>query len=189
MQHTLPGDLDEEVALDAETAQANDTDSIDPLEAFEAELAGVPEADADDPFAELDGLIADGMRERSEAAAAKAARERMKRGGLSAVERAEDAARIRAWETKYEYTPEANVALFTQYECACGSRKTVFTALLERQRHKVMQTTRRWLPAEAAKADLPNETALTRKAIPVCWDCAPAKGWDLAKAYTWNIAL
>lgn len=180
-------DLDEEVAVDAVIATPNDTGALPPDDLDEL-FADTSETDTD-PFAELDGMISEGLHAKAEARAVANARDRLKRGNASALERAEDAARIRAWEAKHEWNSEANVALFTQWACACGALKTVFTGLFERQGHKHMRTVKRWLPADNALTALPNETALAKRTTAMCYDCAPARGWDLGKAYEWKVEV
>lgn len=170
-------------------------------EQFEEDL---DEAAAEDPQAEvsldelleesvaaaggmsLDDLLEESMTSVREATQAKAARDRVKRGGQSAAERAEDMARIAAWEAAHEWKAEANVALFHNFNCKCGVRTSVFEGLFTRESHKVLSVSQRWRRVEASQANLPNEVAFRDIEKPMCTDCAESKGWATNNAYHWG---
>lgn len=163
----LDDDLDETVTVDAVTATPNATDFADPLD-------------------DLDALLEESMGTVKQEAAARAARERLKRGGQSAAERLEDAARIREWEDRNEWRTVANAAVFVQYECACGSLHSVFGGLFAEQDHRHLRQAKRWAAIAQAKADLPNHTFIRAVATPVCYDCAGEKGWSFGNATVWE---
>lgn len=155
----------------------------------------------DSGFAELDALLvevtpeADPMEELlqealQEAAVekhAKAARDRIKRGGQSAAQIAEDAERIRLWELAHSWTAVANVALFERHECmGCGKHQTIFRQLMSHEVHRTMKATERWVAVEAAKADLPNEVAVQKWEAPMCPACSPKMGYVFRNVKEWQ---
>ena len=137
---------------------------------------------------DLDSLLAESVAAVNEAKAAKLARERLKRGGAYA-EKEEDLARIRDWESKHVWQARANVALFIQHQCACGTGNNVFEGIFRREEHRHMPGAMHWIKVETAKADLPNETVIQAKSTPVCNNCAAIKGWDTEKNFiSWGDA-
>lgn len=158
------------------------------LDALIAEdVAGKPPVAADD-MSELDDLLEEAMAGQRDAAAAKAARERLKRGGLSAAERAEDAARIAAWEAAHEWEAVASVAVWHQLRCSCVTAMsvTVFQGLFTRETHRRLKALQRWRRVEAADAKLPPETAIRVVPVPMCAACSEGKGWSFDNAYLWK---
>lgn len=149
----------------------------------EVEIAVLCHPQPDD----LETLFAEAMHGARESAEAKNARERIKRGGLSAVERAADAERIRQWELKHEWIAVANVAAFEEHVCmACDTAHRVFTGVLIRQRHRNLQNgAMRWQPG-TVKTGLASEVAIRRIEQPMCEDCAESNGWDLSTWTTWG---
>lgn len=135
----------------------------------------------------LEDLLSESLVQVREQREAKAAKDRLKRGGLSAQERLEDEARIRAWEAAHEWKAEANVSLFIRYICACGSHREVFSGLMQREQHRHLTNhAKRWVAVPSAKADLPNEVLIKEQHMPLCYSCAEVKGWDLTKATVWE---
>lgn len=132
---------------------------------------------------DLESLLAESMGAVADERATRAARERLKRGGQSALERAEDAARVAAWEAAHEWEAIASVAMFEDSRCKCGMSARRFAGLFTREAHRHLKTAERWRRVEASDAKLPNETALRVIYSPMCESCAFDKGWDLAKAY------
>lgn len=139
-----------------------------------------PENETETGFDELDSLLSESLASVRESAAAKAAKERMKRGGLSAAEQAADAERIRRWELAHEWRPEANAALFERLTCRCGSHSTIFKQLLQRQVHRHLRSSQRWQAVAASRADLPNEVIFKEVKTAMCPACASAAGFDLS---------
>lgn len=140
-----------------------------------------------DELSDLDALLEESMQSERAKAEAKAARERLKRSGLSATERIEDEARIAAWEAANEWENVANVGQFRRFNCACGQHYTVFEQLMVRQRHRHLRDSSRWQQQSAGSLTLPNETVLRHTAIASCEACIATKGWDLSNATEWRI--
>lgn len=180
-----------------------DSPEGDDLVAPELGLSDQDEADLNDELAELlaesveakpesrggvdlDDLLAESMESVQGEKLAKAAKERIKRGGQSAVERAEDAARIAAWEAAHEWLANAAVAMFTDLRCQCGASTRQFTGLFTREVHRHLKVSQRWRRVEAIAAHLVQETAIRIENVPMCGACAFDKGWDLGKAYIWE---
>lgn len=194
------GDLnDDEVLLSSELSGAeqqsqqdadfkavepvDDLDSLITLDAVIAEPSATAPADIDD----LDALLGESMAVKRSNDAAKAAKERLKRGGMSQAERLETEALIRQWELAHEWKPEANVALFTRQVCHCGVEQTCFNRLMTRMRHRhLAHSAMRWLPAEVAQSVLPNETTIRVVKVPLCGSCAETKGWSMVNPILWK---
>jgi hypothetical protein len=141
-----------------------------------------PDADFDD----LNALLAESLTTVKETAEAKIARERLKRGGITAEERRADAERIAAWEAKHEWLDVANVGQFSRFSCGCGTSYTVFTQLMVRQRHRHLRDSFRWQQQQTAQAALPNETVIADYPVKTCAGCADSKGWIMAHATEWK---
>lgn len=141
--------------------------------------------EATDPVAEeqaaeidpLDELLSESLAEVAEQRATKDARERLKRGGATATQRAEDEERIRRWEALHEWKAVANVAQFERHKCACGRQQTIFRQLMTRQVHRHLKVVR-WQQAETTLADLPNEIVVQKWETPMCTYCADTRGFD-----------
>lgn len=165
-------------------------DDFDDLEA-ELEQEALPrnQGFVDDTFSELDELLATKIHEAAEKSTLQSkvaqARERLKRGGTSAAERAEDLARIARWEALYEWKDDANVALYHRFTCACGAHNTVFEAMMRRQQHRHLRDSRRWVKAETWLPDLPNEVAVRKTSTPICPRCSESKGFDFRNVTEW----
>lgn len=137
-----------------------------------------------DPLAEL---LAESLTATREAAEAKAARERRKRGGQSATEAAEDAERLRRWELAHEWRPVANVALFERHTClTCGQHQTIFRQLMQRQQHRHLRDSQRWQQVEASLASLPNEVVVQTWETPMCPACAAQAGFSFDRVTEWS---
>lgn len=143
----------------------------------------------DDSFGELDELLAKKIHEAQAKGALQdkvaAARERLKRGGTSAAERAEDLARIARWESLYEWKDDANVALYHRFVCSCGAHSTVFEAMMRKQQHRHLRDSRRWVKADTWLPDLPNEVAVRRTETPICPKCSESKGFGFRNVTEW----
>lgn len=134
---------------------------------------------------DLDDLLASAKAQQSDKDAAKKARDRLAKGGLSDREREEDLARLREWEARNLYRAVANVACFTESGCdRCGDYTYLFTGLMERQVHRHIPTTQRWLAADKIKTDLENEVMVTRQTTPFCLACMTEVGFSFNNAYT-----
>jgi hypothetical protein len=137
-------------------------------------------------LADLDALLAESVKQRNEAQVAKAAKDRLRKGGQSARERAEDQARLQAWEAAHEWVARANVAYFERAVCACGQEASLFIGLMQRREHRHLKATMDWILVQAATANLPNEVARRTRHVNVCMACAPQKGWQLAGVVEWE---
>jgi hypothetical protein len=137
---------------------------------------------------DLSDLLAESLTSARETAAAKASRQRLAKGGLTAAEREADAQRIREWEAKHEWEAAANVALFHIFECGCGSSAKIFEGMYRRETHRHLKHgAARHVAVESAKADLPNEVAVRVTETAVCGKCMDEKGWDLTNATEWQV--
>jgi hypothetical protein len=158
----------------------------DPLQELEDLGAAInaPQAQpqpATNDLDDLESLFSEAMAGAREVAEARTARERIKRGGQTAAERAADAERIKAWEAKHEWIAQANVAAFEEIVCTtCDTAHRVFTGLMQRQKHRTQgHGAMRWQAQAQATAGLPNEVAIRRVERVMCEDCAPGFGWPL----------
>jgi hypothetical protein len=153
------------------------------LEELEQESPAQPAPEVDP----LEALLAESLKSRDDKLAAKAARDRIKRGGLNSTEKIETEALIREWELRHEWEVVANVALFERQECHCGVNRTVFVTLLSRQVHRHMKDKpQRWTRTDKALTALPNEVKVRVKAVEICDVCAEGKGWNLQQATEWR---
>jgi hypothetical protein len=135
----------------------------------------------------LSDLLSESLADTKSAIAAKSARQRLARGGLSAAKREADAQRIREWEAKHEWEDVSNVALFRIYKCGCGSTCEIFEGMYRRQAHRHLKHgAQRHLACEVADAKLPNEVATRTSQTEVCGKCMDAKGWDFTHATEWE---
>jgi hypothetical protein len=157
-----------------------DNDDLDDL-LQESLPSGSAGADIDP----LDALLAESLAESREQLEAKLARDRAKRGGQSAAQKAEDDERIRRWELAHEWKAIANVALFERYRCACGRQSTIFRQLMTRQQHRHLRDSQRWQRAESSIADLPNEVVVQKWDSPMCPSCAPQAGFEFRNVTEW----
>jgi hypothetical protein len=134
---------------------------------------------------DLDDLLGTAKAEAKDKAEAKAARQRLVKGGLSDREREEDLARLREWESRNLYKPVANVACFIESSCTkCGDYTYLFTGLMERQVHRHVATTQRWLKTDIIKTDLDNEVMVREQTTPFCVECMADVGFTFNNAYT-----
>ena len=146
-----------------------------------------PKPDADDPeegFDELEELLDGAMKERADEQRVKDARAKAKGGyGLSP----DDLERVRQWELRREWIAVSNTAIFKRYICACGYHSTVFEGLMLEQRHRHDKHANRWTAQDASVANLPNNTAVRVKKIPMCQRCASGKGFPITSDVIWEV--
>jgi hypothetical protein len=131
----------------------------------------------------LDELLHESLETARAAKQVKANREKLARGGLTKAEREAIEAKVREWEARVEWDPQANVALFTRRECACGMSHTVFSGFLQRQHHRTKQGVKRWIAVNEQPVRLPNEVAVQVAVTPICTSCSIERGFDLGRAY------
>lgn len=138
-----------------------------------------------DDFADLNAAIAEQVKLKADAAAAKAARDRVKRGGPARHGLLpDDLARIAAWEAQHEWRAEANIALFERESCeSCGTEGERFVQLMRLEAHRHLRDSHRIIRADKADAALPNRVYVQSRLVPMCPDCAESKGWLLANAH------
>jgi hypothetical protein len=164
----LPSDEGDEVADEQEEQEAE------------------AEAEADNGLPDLDDLLKESVTARNDNIAAKAAKDRLKRGGQSTRERLEDLQRLAAWEAAHEWEAKANVAHFGVQVCACGATHSLFFGLMERQTHRHLRTTQRWVKVDTTKAALPNEVVYRTSKAAMCQLCCTEKGWSWSTATVWQ---
>lgn len=185
----IVGDDDSlEALLDAQIGQANDEGDAVATEqdAGDDEEEGIYEDAADASLSDLDALLKESVATRNETVAAKAAKERLRKGGQSARERAEDQARLTAWEAAHEWVNRANVAYFERTVCQCGAVTQLFIGLMQRREHRHLRATMDWKAAATSLAGLPNEVAHRTRQVGMCAECASVKGWATEVAYAWE---
>lgn len=147
---------------------------------------------ADGDLSELDSLLAESLAAQAERAEVKAARERIKRGGLSAEQAALDNALVALWADQYEWQSVTTAGIFNRYTCACGATHTVFDCVMVEQKHRGQPFTRRWInPSTEHRAQprsMPAErtTIVREHQVGVCGACAPQSGWRLEGATIWK---
>ena len=134
---------------------------------------------------ELNALLADSVKLQKEEKEAQAARRRLRdSSGTMTAQTAEDAKRVAAWEQAHVWKDQANIALFTVQECACGSRREMFTGLFLQQAHRHLQgsNTSRIIRQDSQRALLPNLVKLETVEVPMCLDCVDVHGYPTATA-------
>lgn len=129
-------------------------------------------------FDDLEALLGEAKAAERDAAEVKAARERAKRGGLAPAQREEDVQRLREWEAKHEWRAVANVAQFERHRCACGRQQTIFRQLMQKQQHRHLRGSVRYVQVEVQLADLPNEILVQKWSTPMCTECCTRQGFD-----------
>ena len=146
------------------------------------------EDDADNELDSLDALMAESLEAVAEKQKLKIAREKQRRGGLSAKEQAENDAWLARWEMQNIWKPAANVAMYKSYKCDCGRKQTIFHQLLQRQTHRHNAQTQRWIDTEVQLTNLPNEIVVQKWTTPQCTYCSAKAGFDFTTAPVteWN---
>lgn len=171
-------DADDEY-LTPEGEQAKD--DLDDLEDLITESVEAAKAN---PLINLHDLLIESVGLTRDEAAAKASRDRLKRGGQSAREAKEDAERLALWEQRHEWMQVASVAMFDHFDCACGEHRSVFNGLFIREDRKT-GTGVRWRRVSGLDEGkgLQREVAAREHHTSMCAACATEQGWDLSKAY------
>lgn len=173
----------DEAALVAQEAQRE-------LNALLEEAIAAPNDEGDEVAAEqeagelddLDQLLEESMAPMRAKQETKAFRDQLARGGLSKAERLAIEAKVREWEARVEWEPQANVALFFEQRCKCGQVSLMFGGLLERQIHRRVKSTQRWVSTTVNRLKLPNEIAMQELPTPMCFVCCDGKGYDWGTA-------
>lgn len=130
----------------------------------------------------LDDLLSESLAIRDEAQATKAMREKLKRGGMPAAERAEIEAKVREWEARKEWLPVATVAVFEHMSCDCGYFSETFSHVMHKQTHRQKSNLTRYVQATTVLPDLPQLVAKQHHEVSICAECATEKGWNLEQA-------
>lgn len=182
MSTLLPDELEEGLPAASDQSTELEDDSDEALTDLLEGLMEADEAEADP----LDALLEESMGAVREAKEAKAARERVKRGGQTAAEQAEDAERIRRWELANEWKAVANVAVFGRHVCSCGHVSLSFSQLMVRQQHRHLRDSQRWQASTKNSAGLPSETVIRERAVLMCGDCAPVHGFNMQNPTIWK---
>ena len=141
------------------------------------------EASDDTSFDDLDSLLTESVQIKADAKRIIDGRKRIKAGayGLNAIELGtleDDIARI---ELSREWLPKADVAMFSVQTCQCCSAvSAVFTGFFQRQSHRSLRHTDRWIAApEHASDGLPKEIKNTDSTIVACPFCIGDFGYPV----------
>lgn len=141
--------------------------------------APVPLLDPTDDFDDLEALLAQATTEHAEKQLAKKSLERLRRGGQSAEQVREDAARVAEWQARHEWRAVANVARFEEQRCdRCASTAYHQEGLFTRRVHRHLAATQDWIRTEVMDSDLPNETWIKRVHVPFCAECCDEVGFS-----------
>ena len=143
-----------------------------------------PHTEDTDTLDSLDNLLTESLDTVRAGEEARGARERLRRGGQSTAERAEDAARIAAWEAAHEWSPVANVGVFMHTVCACGRRGEEFlSSLMVRETHRTQKFTQRWRAVSAwTNPRLQKEVMSKELPILACGGCFRGEEWTNPEA-------
>lgn len=135
---------------------------------------------------DLDELLAESVAEANASRDLKAARARLAKGGLSRAEAEAINAKVREWEAKLEWRPEANVALFERITCrSCARNQSLFVGLFQRQSPRSASKAMRWV-ASRLDERLPREVAIRNRSTDICRVCAIDHGWSMSMAQEWR---
>jgi hypothetical protein len=136
-----------------------------------------------DDFADLNAAIADQLKLKQTADAAKAAAKRLPRLPTNSAQAAADRALVAEWEAQHLWQAHESIALFELEECLqCETVSERFVQYMQLDRaRRNPETTRCFRVAEPAEG-LPRKVLRQRKLSPICPDCAEASGWLLGEA-------
>lgn len=135
---------------------------------------------APSPLFDLDDLLADSMKQKSDAENAKAARALLAKGGVNAETRKRMEAEIAAHEMKVLWTAQAAVAMFHRQWCdKCDLVHVHFAGFFQRQAHKTSKI-QRWIASnEQQMGSLPKETKYEDIIVATCEECAALAGFPI----------
>lgn len=129
-------------------------------------------------FAELDGLIADSIKQTQESAEIKKARKMLAHGHLAPDERKALETVVRSWELRREWDAAAAVVIFDTQICSyCGCTHSHYLGLFQRQTSRKGHADR-WIQSTVvANTGLPQEVKHQESYIPLCTGCMGEHGW------------
>lgn len=137
-------------------------------------LSSVIPANTQAGFEDLDALLAESILEKQQGAEVKKIRRKLAddKIAMPSQERKAIEAKVAEWDVKREWLPEAAVAMFTTQLCNwCGSRHSLFTGLLQRQRSR-LSSVDRWVKVDAnLLSGLPKETKHMTEHSDMCMSC------------------
>jgi hypothetical protein len=136
---------------------------------------------------DLDNLLAESMAARSEAELVKENRRRLAQGKVSSSEeRAAIQEQIRQWEARREWTPVADVVMFSRQQCqCCGSFSHHFLGYYQEQESRTSKV-KRWIKSFkptiteiGSEIPLPRESKYEDSNVDICHKCGDLAGWSL----------
>lgn len=151
-------------------------------EAIDAQLkdAAGPGWDTKGGFLDLDDLLADSMKQKKEAEAAKLARSLLSKGGMEPEARTLMEAQVREHEMRVQWNALAGVAMFSRQWCKeCGLVHVQFSGFFSRQKHRTSKIDR-WLKSSQEQiSGLPKEVKYEDVEVPMCEECAGLAGFPI----------
>jgi len=136
-----------------------------------------PSAAADD-FLSLDDLLSEATADLASAERAKTAKKLLatKLGTMSKSRKASLQCEVAQYETKRNWAPVANVAMFDVQVCKyCSARHRHFMGILQEQIHKTAKVTR-WVQVTKTE-NLPQIVKENIFPVEMCGSCCSTKGW------------
>jgi sulfur relay (sulfurtransferase) complex TusBCD TusD component (DsrE family) len=131
-----------------------------------------------DDFLSLDDLLSEATADLASAERAKAAKKLLatQSGTMSKSRKASLQGEVAQYETKRNWTPVANVAMFDVQVCKyCSARHRHFMGILQEQTHNTSKVTR-WVQVTKAE-NLPQTTKENLFPVEMCGSCCSTKGW------------
>jgi hypothetical protein len=131
-----------------------------------------------DDFLSLDDLLAEATADLASAERAKAAKKLLatQSGTMSKSRKASLQSEVAQYETKRNWTPVANVAMFDVQVCNyCSARHRHFMGILQEQTHNTSKVTR-WVQVTKAE-NLPQTVKENLFPVEMCGSCCSTKGW------------
>ncbi len=139
-------------------------------------------------FGDLDDLLSSAISFRDESAAAKKAKEALKRGGQTAELKAETEQKIREWDSKHVWLPKLNVGIWEKQICSnCSSLIMAYSHVMQAQEHRT-SSAERLIAVEDWDEKLPNSIAFQEVSVPVCLSCCEEFGIQSDKPFKiWRV--
>lgn len=132
-------------------------------------------------FLSLDSLLDESMALKAQTSELKSARTALKSGLVSGAERKELEADILRLELAREWLPAADVAMFSRQVCDCGSTSSLFQGIFQRQTHRNMRASARWIKSTAvANMGLQKEIKTEDSHVTHCSVCIGEAGYPTA---------
>jgi sulfur relay (sulfurtransferase) complex TusBCD TusD component (DsrE family) len=131
-----------------------------------------------DDFLSLDDLLSEATADIALTERAKAAKKLLatQSGTMSKSRKASLQGEVSQYETKRNWTPVANVAMFDVQVCTyCSARHRHFMGILQEQTHNTSKVTR-WVQVTKAE-NLPQTVKENLFPVAMCGSCCSTKGW------------